>query len=236
MIGLSENEIDPCLKVLQKSMPSIQIGIYPSYGPIQVEFLLHYQNEEELFLAKKKIESEIKEKFSSFIYSDDHPSIALAIQKILINQKQTLAAAESCTGGMIAAKITENSGSSEFFLGSLVVYSNLLKERVLGVDKDILKKFGAVSSETVHQMLKNTQKITAADYVIAVSGIAGPLGGSSDKPVGLVYCGLMGPNGKTFVWKILAKGRGKRESVIEYTTQYILGVLYRYITFAINPY
>ncbi len=236
LIGLSENEIDPCLKVLQKSMPSIQIGIYPSYGPIQVEFLLHYQNEEELFLAKKKIESEIKEKFSSFIYSDDHPSIALAIQKILINQKQTLAAAESCTGGMIAAKITQNSGSSEFFLGSLVVYSNLLKERVLGVDKDILKKFGAVSSETVHQMLKNTQKITAADYVIAVSGIAGPLGGSSDKPVGLVYCGLMGPNGKTFVWKILAKGRGKRESVIEYTTQYILGVLYRYITFAINPY
>ncbi len=112
------------------------------------------------------------------------------LQDILKKNKQTITCAESCTGGLIASMITELSGSSEIFRGSVVTYCNDIKEQELGVKKETMIKHGAVSTQTVDEMLEGVIKKFDADYAIAVSGVAGPTGGTKDKPVGTVVIGV----------------------------------------------
>ncbi|HEX9971039.1 MAG TPA: CinA family protein [bacterium] len=109
---------------------------------------------------------------------------------LLRSEKLTLATAESCTGGLIAKLITDIPGSSEVFVGGIVSYSNDMKEKWLGVSHETLEKFGAVSEKTVSEMLDGILKQTGSDLGIAVSGIAGPGGGTLEKPVGTVYIGI----------------------------------------------
>ncbi len=112
------------------------------------------------------------------------------LQKILRKNKQTITCAESCTGGLIASMITKISGSSDIFKGSVVTYCNEIKEQELGVKKQTMIENGAVSIETVTEMLKGVLKKFDADYAIAVSGVAGPTGGTKEKPVGTVVIGI----------------------------------------------
>ena len=119
------------------------------------------------------------------------------IEKIiteLVSQDQTITFAESCTGGRLAAAFTSISGASAVLNGSMVTYSNDIKHSWLGVEKDVLETYGAVSSQCVAQMLEGIQRSTGAGYAIAVSGIAGPTGGTKEKPVGTVYIGLKNPS------------------------------------------
>lgn len=118
------------------------------------------------------------------------------VEKIILKlteQKQTLSFAESCTGGRIAAAFTTISGASAVLNGSCVTYSNEIKHLWLGVEREVLEEHGAVSSQCVSQMLEGIQKFARSDYAIAVSGIAGPTGGTHLKPVGTVYIGLKTP-------------------------------------------
>ncbi len=115
------------------------------------------------------------------------------IIKTLAENKQTITFAESCTGGRIAAAFTAIPGSSAVLNGSCVTYANEIKHRWLGVQNSVLEKYGAVSQQCVSQMLKGIQELAGADYAIAVSGIAGPTGGSELKPVGTVYIGIKTP-------------------------------------------
>ena len=117
-------------------------------------------------------------------------NLLLELDKILKERKLTLSIAESCTGGNIAAQITSISGCSAYFLGSVTSYSNSVKETVLGVPRIIIEEFGAVSSECVGKMAEGVRKITGSDFSIATSGIAGPNGDTSNKPVGLVWIGF----------------------------------------------
>lgn len=109
----------------------------------------------------------------------------------LRDKKETISFAESCTGGQVAATLTSISGSSDVFNGSVVSYSNDIKHEWLSVSNTTLEKFGAVSTECVHEMLSGIQKMANSNYAIAVSGIAGPNGGSEAKPVGTVFIGLI---------------------------------------------
>ena len=122
----------------------------------------------------------------------NYKNIEKIIQK-LTEQKQTVSFAESCTGGRIAAAFTAISGASEILDGSIVSYSNDIKHTWLGVEKEVLENFGAVSSQCVSQMLEGIKNLSGADYTLAVSGIAGPTGGTELKPVGTVYIGLQTP-------------------------------------------
>ncbi len=122
----------------------------------------------------------------------NYKNIEKIIQK-LTEQKQTISFAESCTGGRIAAAFTAISGASEILDGSVVSYSNDIKHTWLGVEKEVLENFGAVSSQCVSQMLEGIKNLSGADYTLAVSGIAGPTGGTELKPVGTVYIGLQTP-------------------------------------------
>lgn len=110
--------------------------------------------------------------------------------KFLIRHRLTLATAESCTGGLIAKLITDVPGSSEVFIGGVVSYSNAMKMKWLGVRPETLEQFGAVSEQTVEEMVAGIKKQTGADLAIAVSGIAGPSGGTPEKPVGTVFIGI----------------------------------------------
>jgi len=122
----------------------------------------------------------------------NYNNIEKIIEK-LTSQNQTISFAESCTGGRIAVAFTSVSGASAVLDGSVVTYSNAIKHTWLGVDNEVLEKFGAVSSQCVSQMLEGIKNLSGADYALAVSGIAGPSGGTEEKPVGTVYIGLQTP-------------------------------------------
>lgn len=122
---------------------------------------------------------------------DANTSLVLALGEFLRTQKRRLAVAESCTGGLVASQITDISGSSDWFEGALVAYDNRIKTRLLGVPKEVLTTAGAVSGPCVEQMAKGVSRLLNVPVALAVSGIAGPAGGSVDKPVGTVWIAWM---------------------------------------------
>lgn len=124
------------------------------------------------------------------LYSEQDDTLQECIGRMLAKAGKTVSAAESCTGGTISALFTSIPGSSEYYLGSVTSYANSVKTAVLGVDPQIIEKFGAVSSECVAQMAEGVRKLTGSDFAVATSGIAGPGGGSETKPVGLVWIGV----------------------------------------------
>ena len=143
------------------------------------------------------------------LYSEQDDSLQECIGRILAAAGKTVSAAESCTGGTISALFTAVPGSSEYYLGSVTSYANSVKTGVLGVDPEIIEKYGAVSSECVAQMAEGVRRLTGSDFSVATSGIAGPGGGSDTKPVGLVWIGVSSQLG-TETLKIVYKGDRKR--------------------------
>lgn len=144
-------------------------------------------------------------------YDESLPS---AVGKLLIKKKRTLALAESCTGGLAAHRVTDVPGSSRYFLGGIVSYSDRVKSSMLGVDARLIKRHGAVSAPVAMAMAQGVRRALGASIGVAITGIAGPAGGSAKKPVGLVYIavaglpagGLMAGLGKTFAQKCLFFG------------------------------
>lgn len=144
-----------------------------------------------------------------FLYSDHDDSLENCIGTILKEAGLTVSTAESCTGGTISAMFTSIPGSSEYFLGSVTSYANSVKTGVLGVPEEIIMKHGAVSSECVAAMAEGVRRLTGSDYSVATSGIAGPGGGSEEKPVGLVWIGVSSSRG-TQTYKMVFKSDRKR--------------------------
>jgi PncC family amidohydrolase len=134
----------------------------------------------------------------------DTDSLAQSVGELLNKQHLTLGLAESCTGGMVASYITDIAGASAYFEGAVVAYSYQAKEDVLGVPASTLERFGAVSVETVMAMARGARKLLNVDIAVAITGIAGPSGGTADKPVGLTYIGLVSGRGELwhrYIWK-----------------------------------
>ena len=211
---LRENDVDPLLRKLQEKY-HLDIGIYPSYSALSV--VLRGMNKNEVIAAK----AEIAEAFKASLL----PAAKLeeSLSHWMTKHHQTLALAESCTGGFMASQITMLAGASEYFLGSIVAYSNHLKEKLLNVSPATLKKHGAVSPETVEEMWKGLLEKTGADYGIAVSGVAGPTGGSAEKPVGTVFYALGKRGEKPEIGTLHLKGT--RQTVILRTSQRLLALL-----------
>lgn len=130
---------------------------------------------------------------------------AQTAHRLLRDSGLTLAVAESCTGGLIGHRLTQAAGSSDYFLGGVIAYSNAVKVALLGVCKSTLGKYGAVSSQTASEMARGARRVFSADLAISSTGIAGPSGGSAVKPIGLVYLGLADKDG-TRVRRFLFRG------------------------------
>ena len=149
-------------------------------------------------------------------------TVAEKLVELYKSSGKTCATAESCTGGGIGAAITSVAGSSEVFLGGVISYANEVKRDVLGVAAQVLDEYGAVSSETAAQMAEGARRLTKADVAVAVTGIAGPGGGSVEKPIGLVWFGLATANGVRTEKAIFS---GDRELVRSATVIHALGML-----------
>lgn len=154
-------------------------------------------------------------------------TMTLELQKCMVQKGKTVAIAESCTGGFLSHLITKNAGSSAYFLGSFITYSNKLKQSILGVKESTLKEFGAVSEPVVFEMAKGIFQLTEADFAIAISGIAGPEGGCKEIPVGTVWVamGERGKNSKAFCLHL----QGDRNNIIQEAATYALSLLYEKI-------
>jgi len=167
-----------------------KIAFLPKSGMVDIR--VYGTSEQEV---EKIIHKFLKIIPSQNIYGFGEDSIEKVFHRKMMSSGKTVSAAESCTGGLIQSLITNNAGSSEYFLGGVVSYSNEAKMKLLGVGRATLDTFGAVSKETVREMVLGVQKLLGSDYAIAVSGIAGPDGGTEDKPIGLVYIGTFGNSG-----------------------------------------
>lgn len=223
-INLTENQLDPLLRELQEECADIEIGIYSSYGTVTV--LLKGRDEKKIAYAKQKLASS----FETFLFEAPSGKIEEALIDELRKMKGTVAVAESCTGGLIAHKITLLPGSSDVFLGSLVVYSNELKQKILGVTPKVIQEHGAVSRQVVEQMVEGLFAKTDAQYAVAISGIAGPSGGSTEKPVGTVWLALAERGGPCHCCQMNWQGRS-REVIITLSSSRALGGLYRFIKY-----
>ncbi|HSX38424.1 MAG TPA: nicotinamide-nucleotide amidohydrolase family protein [Chlamydiales bacterium] len=212
---LREMEVDPWLKTM-RSKEEVEIGLYPSYGSLQIVFRSSSPVDD--FIEK------VKERFPTFFIGDG--KIEEAVHHELIARKKTLGIAESCTGGSLAARLVAIPDASLFFSGSIVAYSNAWKERFLDVKPDTLRKNGAVSRETVEEMVHGIFEKTDCDYAIAVSGMLGPKN-SSLKPIGTVFIGVGKRNEPIDIGQILAPS--DRIAGIELAAQTALGVLWRRI-------
>ena len=191
--------------------PYIKLAYLPKLG--QVRLRLSGYGEDEAVLKEKVNEfaARIVERVKNVVAAEEDITIEKAILNYMAEKGLTLSTAESCTGGYIAHLITQNAGSSKVYLGGAVSYANELKESVLGVKPETIAQFGAVSEETVREMVEGGLTNFNSDYAIAVTGIAGPDGGTPDKPVGTVWISAACA-GKTVVKK-LTFGNKRRQNI-----------------------
>lgn len=182
-IGILEAELSERVSDIEPPLDT-NIAFLPQLGKVDIRI---YGNNKNGF---QKTIDKIEDRLGKYIYGyDDDTIVGLCHEKLLRSGKK-LTVAESCTGGLIQNLFTNNSGSSNYFAGGVISYSNEAKMKLLGVKESTLEKFGAVSEETVGEMLRGVRTLFDADYAIAVSGIAGPTGGTKEKPVGLVFIGV----------------------------------------------
>ncbi|MCM8777104.1 MAG: competence/damage-inducible protein A [Candidatus Omnitrophica bacterium] len=177
--------------------------------------------------ALSEIEKFLEESFSENYLGIDPPPLPVIIGNLLKEKKLKIALAESCTGGLAGKLLTDIPGSSEYFQGSFVVYNNILKKRILSVPKTVLKKYGAVSKECALYMAKGAKRKGKADVSISITGLAGPSGGTSEKPVGLVYIGIGLPKNKFHIHRFIFPGN--RERIRERAAYQAFELLRRYL-------
>jgi len=170
------------------------VAPYANLGEVKLRITARAKNHLEAKKIIKPVKEKLKKDFSKFIFGEDNDTLPSILIKELTERNQTIVFAESCTGGLLSSLLTSISGSSQVFKGSIVSYSNELKNSLLNISEEKLTKYGAVSEEVCESMAINVKEKLGADWAIAISGIAGPNGGSQDKPVGLVYISISGPN------------------------------------------
>ncbi len=158
----------------------------------------------------ERMEKRIEKRLGNYIFGTGKQTLEEVIGYLLYMRKRTITVAESCTGGLISHRLTSVPGSSNYFLGSVIAYSNKIKRERLGVKKIILEKYGAVSEEAAEEMAKGAKKLTRSDFGLGVTGIAGPTGATEEKPIGLVYIALAH---KDKVETKEFKFRGEREAI-----------------------
>lgn len=187
VLGLTETEIEEMISPDIRDMAGLQIAFLPS--PTQVTVSLKSEGEEAEKIVAQAAYA-ISEKLGNYIFAEDEGTLEETVGNLLQIRRKTVALAESCTGGGIGEKLTRVPGCSAYFHMGLVTYSNEAKTKLLGIDPALIEKYGSVSKEVAAAMAQGAKKMGLADFGLATTGIAGPDGGSKDKPVGTVYIAL----------------------------------------------
>ena len=186
--GQGESMIAETLVDFEAKLPAhIKLAYLPGYGMVKLRLTSRGENKQAVEQELIPYFEELKERVKQFLVSDEDEPLEVVIGKVLLARNKTMGTAESCTGGYIAHLITSIAGSSAYYKGSVVSYANEVKQDLLGVQASTLMAKGAVSEETVREMVRGALQQLKVDYVLATSGIMGPGGGSEEKPVGTVW-------------------------------------------------
>ncbi len=200
--GIGESTLSEMIGNIDELIGDSKLAFLPSPDGVRLRINVLKENEQEANDELRVIEGNLKEKIGKYIFGEEDQKIEEIIGELLKESKLTLSTAESCTGGLISSRITDISGSSDYYEGGINTYSYKAKVRSLGVKKGSLEKHGAVSEKVAKQMAKGVRKYFKTDIGISVTGIAGPGGATPEKPVGLVWIGFSSKE-KTFAQKFL---------------------------------
>lgn len=226
-VGIGESYLSELIQDWELQLPShIKLAYLPSLGIVKLR-LTSFGD------SAKSLNDQISNEFAkviplikSYVFGYEKDELADVVGKLLIKQKSTLALAESCTGGYLAHQFTQHSGSSAYFLGGVLAYANEVKMSQLGVSAQILSDDGAVSESCIRAMATGVRELTGSEYSLASSGIAGPDGGSQEKPVGTIWIALAHPTG--VITRKLMLG-GTRVQNIHLTSLAAINLLRRFL-------
>ncbi len=185
--GIMESALAEIIKPHIKIPDSIKFAYLPSYGGVDLRMIASGDSKEETDKTVEQLAAQLRELVGKYIFGENDDTLEAVVGKLLKDRKQTLATAESCTAGLLAGKITNVPGSSDYFDRGFVTYTNESKTEMLGVPEQTLIDHGAVSSQTAEAMAVGVKEKSRTDYGVAITGIAGPGGGTEEKPVGTVF-------------------------------------------------
>ncbi len=225
--GVPESIVDDKINHLFRTSENPKIGVCANPGMVDIRLVGWGDTEEEVKTKVSVVENEIRQILGDVIFGTDHDTLESIVGELLRKKSWHLSLAESCTGGTIANRITNIPGSSDYFDRSVVTYSNRAKIELLKVPESVIDRYGAVSEETARAMVCGIQTLSKTEVAIAVTGIAGPTGGTPEKPVGLVYIAIAREDGTVSCKKY--NFVGERELIKFRTTQEALDSLRRYL-------
>ena len=185
--GLPESVVGEKLSGIEATFPGVTIGYRAHFPEIEVKVLARAADQTAAAELAERAATEVRARLGDVIYGQGEDTFAGVVGRALRTRGWTLAIAESCTGGLVGTLLTKEPGASDYLLLDAVTYSNSAKQAVLGIDEDVLRGHGAVSAEVASRMAEGARRVSGADVALAITGIAGPTGGSEAKPVGLVY-------------------------------------------------
>lgn len=188
--GSGESYVESAIRDLIDSQTNPTIATYAKTGEVHLRLTAKAETEEKAKELIKPMRQELEKRFGTYIYTEDEDeTLEMAVVRLLKEKRMTLTTVESCTGGAISARVVNVPGASDVLMQGFVTYSNEAKHKLVGVNNETLKEFGAVSEETACEMAEGAVRTTGSDVALSVTGIAGPGGGTKEKPVGLVYIG-----------------------------------------------
>ena len=221
---MPESQVDARVSPIYKAYTDVETSILAGGGEIQLHFRCRKEAQAEAEARVEELVGKVEDELGDAIFSRKGETLEQIVSYLLQMRGMTLAVAESCTGGLLAERITSLSGSSRYFLGGAVVYSNELKTQFANVPKALIDKRGAVSREVAAAMAEGIRKRCLSSYGVGITGVAGPTGGTEQKPVGLVYVALAGDEGTQVVERNFP---GDRKRIRTFATQQALEMIRR---------
>lgn len=221
--GLAESILAEQIEEWEEALPDyLHLAYLPSPGMVRLRLSAYEVEEREVGVEIEEAFGRLKRIIPEYVVGFETATVEEQIHRILCDNCLTLAVAESCTGGKIASKFTAMAGASAYFLAGLTTYSNEAKTTILGVDEELIRQHGAVSCEVAEAMARGARRVTGADYAISTTGIAGPTGGSAEKPVGTVWFGIATPHFSKAVCYPSGSDRGQ---IIDRASAYAIRLL-----------
>jgi nicotinamide-nucleotide amidase len=231
IFGIGESAMESMIMDLIDSQTNPTIAPYAKDGEVTLRLTAKYQKDVETEDIIAPVEAEIRRRLGDTVYSSENKNMEEVAADLLLKSGTTIAIAESCTGGLVSAKLTDIPGISAVFDRGLVTYSNRSKVQNLGVKQETLDSFGAVSEQTAREMAEGVRSHSGVDLGLSITGIAGPDGGTADKPVGLIYVALAHKDG--VVCKELRLW-GNRNRIRNVTALHVFDMVRRYFINALN--
>ncbi len=226
VFGLSEVEINLLFEHIESGHKDLRIGYYPNFPEVHVTVTVRGTDKKSVDKQCRSACDTVERLLGDHVVAIDSENIESVVGRLLLENKESLAVAESCTGGLLGKRITSVPGSSKWFDRGFITYSNRSKEELLGVSSRTLEQHGAVSAETAIEMAQGARSVAGVDYSLSITGIAGPTGGTPDKPVGTVFIGLSTPD-RTVSERFLFPGDRKRirafaaETALDWLRRYL---------------